>query len=315
MSRRCPAEVSVVQTRHDETPRHELVRQERPPGFIVDDPHSARHKHDHGSAFTPGVAVRVGDEGTRDHRPPTSALVRAPAGEVEVEAIAWVRAVLDVAHDLRRGKENAGARRGELLERDDASGSRGPMGGRHGADGALKNRDRDASANTVGRGEGAHLLVRVVHPRDAEERGGEEGGKSHETKEFEQPSDPERRESERTGVNLDGWNVGRDTRETTGRGSTRAPEEGCEAHGEPEGHHDVSTDRGDERGRAFEKRAIPTRRSTRAEECQRPMLTSATTMSSGDISRLVRTILFLSQCRAHSHVRAGRRVLESGFQS
>ena len=49
------------------------------------------------------------------------------------------------------------------------------------------------------REKGAHLLVRVVHPRDAEERGGEEGGKSHETKEFEQPSDPERRESERTG--------------------------------------------------------------------------------------------------------------------
>ena len=62
---------------------------------------------------------------------------------------------------------------------------------------------------SVGWETGAHPLVRVVHPRDAEERGGEEGGESHETEELEQPSDPERRERERTGgVNLDGWNVG-----------------------------------------------------------------------------------------------------------
>ena len=115
-------EVSVVQTRHDETPRHERLRQERAPGFIPDDPHSARHKHDHGSAFTPGVAVRVGG-GARTRRRCRPPLRLAPRirWEVEVEAIARVRAVLDVAHDLRRGKENAGARRGELLERDDAS--------------------------------------------------------------------------------------------------------------------------------------------------------------------------------------------------
>ena len=195
-----------------------------------------------------------------------------------------------------------------MLERDDASASsRGPMGGRHGADGAFENRDRYASGGR--REKGAHLLVRVVHPRDAEERGGEEGGKSHETKEFEQPSDPGRRESERTGVNLDGWNVGRDTRETTGRGSTRAPEEGREAHGEPEGHHDVSTDRGDERGRAFGETRHPPRVARRApRECQRPMLTFATTMSS-DEARTDDS--FCPSVGLTTHAPSPRRVLES----
>ena len=203
-------------------------------------------------------------EGTRRARRPPLRPVHAPAGEVEVEAIArgfgpylTSRTICVVG---RKTPERDGVSCSSETTR--ARLRAGRWVGDTGRTGRLK--IEIDTRRGAGREKGAHLLVRVVHPRDAEERGERKVANPTRPKNLNSHPILGGGRARGRGVNLDGWNVGRDTRETTGRGSTRAPEEGREAHGEPEGHHDVSTDRGDERGRAFGETRHPPRVARRA---------------------------------------------------